>query len=391
MAGIEDVNAAWNSFCDELKSLGPQLQRLEHAGTGDEAAESLQFATRVLRGALDYRLDGFDPLQPRLLWWDRVTAGASPYAPNIDNTYLAAKIDGRETYRLSIPVATIDEMIVSVHAGDPADGTHEKWGDLCLRDLEVVDGRMDLVLSGDAHDGNWLEIPPRAQWLFVRLYYFDWERGAPPAASLVCTSARGRSTGKVSADALVAGFADAARWMRMSIVTGQQFKDRFLSRAAGPNVFSEPEREAAGPPIIRYGGTEFDLAPDEALVMEFEPPDGPYWIVQWHRLPWGDSADFLNHITSLNNRQARVDSDGRVRIVFAHADPGVQNWISTETRRNGIIIYRWLWSTDAPVPRGRVVPFAGVRGVLPGDTPGFSERARGDQLAVRREHLLRRY
>jgi hypothetical protein len=170
-----------------------------------------------------------------------------------------------------------------------------------------------------------------------------------------------------------------------------EWADRFLARTPGPNECSTPEYETGAPGAIRYGGLRFQLKPDESLIMEFEPPDSKYWIVQWHRLPWGDSADFMNHITSLNNHQATLDSDGRVRIVIAHTDLGVHNWLSTEGRDEGIVIYRWIWSEDAPMPTTKVVPSDTVRDVLPADTATVDAAGRERQLEARRRHLSLRY
>jgi hypothetical protein len=86
-----------------------------------------------------------------------------------------------------------------------------------------------------------------------------------------------------------------------------------------------------------------------------------------------------------------VDSDGRVRIVIAHTDPGVHNWLSTEGRDEGIVIYRWIWSEDAPMPTTKVVPSDTVRDVLPADTATVDAAGRERQLEARRRHLSLRY
>ncbi len=125
--------------------------------------------------------------------------------------------------------------------------------------------------------------------------------------------------------------------------------------------------------------------------MEFVPPQARYWVVQWHRLPWGDAADFLRTITSLNHRQCHVDDDAKVRIVISHRDPGVQNWLDAGGRRDGLLMNRWIWTTDNPVPEGTVVAVDELHTVLPESTPRFSAAERAAQLAARRDHLARRY
>jgi len=182
MSDIKGVEAAWRVFCDRVHEAGQQVLAMEPLSNGDQGAEALHFLTRALRGALDFRLDGGDPRHPHLTWWDRTTAGAAPLAPNLDNSYVLAQLDGRETYRLSVPIDTIDEFNLSLHAANYGEeGFAEQWGNVTLTDLKAVDGRVDVIFSSTPHEGNWLQMPDRAKFMFLRIYYFDWAKGAPPA------------------------------------------------------------------------------------------------------------------------------------------------------------------------------------------------------------------
>ena len=103
-----------------------------------------------------------------------------------------------------------------------------------------------------------------------------------------------------------------------------------------------------------------------------------------HTLTWLESGDFDQRQTSLNGEQSHVDPDGRVRIVLAHTDPGVPNWLDTEGRRRGMLIYRWVWSRDAPTPVARVVKPENVRELLPDDHPVVTPDERRRRLSQRR-------
>jgi hypothetical protein len=391
----KDIEAAWRRFCDGLYEAGREALALEPGADGGVQAEGLQFTTRALRGALDFRLDGYDTRHPHVTWLDRETAAAIPLAPNVDNSYVIARLDGRETYRLTISTDTIDELNLSIHAAHYAEaGFGQMWGNVTLEDLKPQNGRLEVILSATPQPGNWLQIGEQAKFMFLRIYYFDWEKGRPPAVSLTCLSAKDAKPNSIPPDHLVAGLDETMTWMRHQISHEHAFAEKFLARTGGKkNFFFTPQQEANGPQAYRYGGAEFDLGPDEAMVVEFKPPNARYWIVQWHRLPWGDSADFFNHITSLNHRQAHVDSDGLVRLVFAARDPGVQNWISTEGRRNGLVYTRWFWSEDPEPPAitSQVVKVSEVRKALPTDTPAFGAEQRAQQMAIRRRHLQLRY
>lgn len=392
-----EVAAAWEKFCGELRAFGEELCALAPVQDATHHAEALQFVTRTLRAGLDFRLDNYDPRHPRLIWWDRACAGAAPSAPNVDNSYVIAKIDGRETYRLTVPLDTIDELNLSIHGryyGQPDSGPAGVWGNVTLHELKHNGREVQVILSAKPQDReNWLEIGEEARFLFLRLYYFDWSKGRPPALELTCLSANEPAPNSIPPENLIGGLADTMAWLRSHILYEQQMAiGSFLKRSKGErNAYYAADYGGVAPPAYRYGNVEFELGPDEALVMEFKPPNARYWCVQWHRMPWGDSADFFNHITSINHRQGHVDSDGLVRIVVSAKDPGVQNWIDTEGRRTGLMFTRWFWADAPAVPTCQVVSLSDVRSLLPGDTPNFGSQARAEQMAVRRRHLQLRY
>ena len=71
--------------------------------------------------------------------------------------------------------------------------------------------------------------------------------------------------------------------------------------------------------------------------------------------------DYANRRVSLNRRQTRLEKDGTFRMVLAHRDPGVPNWLDTEGRLFGLVFWRYMLP-DGPIeaPRATVVPFAEV-------------------------------
>jgi hypothetical protein len=122
-----------------------------------------------------------------------------------------------------------------------------------------------------------------------------------------------------------------------------------------------------------------------------ERPDADYWNFIHHTMPWLESGEFDRRLTSLSDQQVHVDADGVVRVVVAHRDPGVPNWIDTEERRRGLLVYRWVWARNNPLPSARVVPLAQLRDALPASHPSVSAQQRREQLARRREAVWNRY
>ena len=157
------------------------------------------------------------------------------------------------------------------------------------------------------------------------------------------------------------------------------------------NAVGPPGTPKGGAPNIAYGGGWWELGQNDALVVTTECPDADYWGWTVHHRYRLDSGDFANRQTSLNLMQTHVDDDGQVRIVVAASDPGVPNWIDTEGRPEGMLMYRSVGTRTRPVPEARVVPLAAIRSQVPASHPVVDERARREQLARRRAAVLARY
>jgi len=93
----------------------------------------------------------------------------------------------------------------------------------------------------------------------------------------------------------------------------------------------------------------------------------------------------------LSDQQMYVDPDDRFRAVVAHEDPGVPNWIDSEGRRRGMLVYRWVWAKNNPAPTARVVALRDVRSQLPKGHPTVSPEARRAELSLRREAAWNRF
>ena len=98
----------------------------------------------------------------------------------------------------------------------------------------------------------------------------------------------------------------------------------------------------------------WQLDADEALIIEVTPPEGLYWSFSLGN-PWWETIDYARHESSLNGHQSSIDDDGIFRVVVAHRDPGVANWLDTAGHSAGPVILRCVRTLSAPVPTTRVV------------------------------------
>ena len=71
----------------------------------------------------------------------------------------------------------------------------------------------------------------------------------------------------------------------------------------------------------------FELEPDQALILEFEPPKGVYWSISLGN-PWLETIHYGRHQSSLNGHQAVIDPDGIVRFVLSSR---IQEWRTGST------------------------------------------------------------
>jgi hypothetical protein len=56
---------------------------------------------------------------------------------------------------------------------------------------------------------------------------------------------------------------------------------------------------------------------------------------------WMESLDFRFFPINLNSTSAQVGADGSLRIVIAHRNPGVENWLDVAGHDHGAMLWRW--------------------------------------------------
>ena len=95
-------------------------------------------------------------------------------------------------------------------------------------------------------------------------------------------------------------------------------------------------------------------------MIEVTPPECDYWNFQLSN-HWLESLDYRYFPIHVNNRTARVRDDGSVRVVVAHEDPGVDNWLHTCGHDRGTMCWRWIRAAEHPQPRTSVVKLAELR------------------------------
>ena len=121
------------------------------------------------------------------------------------------------------------------------------------------------------------------------------------------------------------------------------------------------------------------LAPDEALVITGRWPECRFASVAlWTR--YLQTYDYAHRTASLNRASTTLEPDGTFRMVLAHDDPGVPNWIDTEGKGFGMVFWRFfLPEGEVETPQATVVKLADVN-----DRPSICRRSARSKRPRRR-------
>lgn len=348
----------WADFCDALKRAGDIITREGSPRDPFDRAEGFRYLSRLTRVALESYIEFADPLAPvlRRPAHETVKIGAD----NPDNYYQSAAISGQHEYRIWGTRGTVHYLGFGTYAGNYGSSVRSgQTGYLEGRDLSIEpDGSVEIVVSCQPRAGNWLRMEPDTSSLIVRQTFHDRQTERIADLHIERIGAAG-PPGPVTAELIDRGLAAASAYVAGTAALFADWAEGFAGR--GVNQLHPLDATVAGAahgdPNICYFHGYWDLRPDEALVIEAAPPPCEYWNFQLNN-HWMESLDYRYHRIAVNHRGAVYRPDGSVRIIVAHADPGMDNWLETAGHRRGTMCWRWIRADAHPRPSTRVVAVA---------------------------------
>lgn len=346
---------SWSELLDGLKMAGGVIQRELSPATPLDRAEGYRYLARLTRAALDTFLERGDPYNPTLfrVVHETVKMGAD----NPDNVYQHATIDGNLEYRLTGTRGTVNYLTFATQEGHYGKAIGmAPTGFLDARDLELgPDGTFEIVLSAKEQPGNWLPMTPATGTLIIRQTRLDW------AGEQLAHVELDRIGDPVPPAPLTPEFVDEAFQYAARLVAGGAMMFATWSEGFLKHVNQLPRFDQAlsdslgGVRDIVYHHSYWRLAEDEALVIETTPVPCDHWSFTLGN-HWMESLDYRHHRITLNTKTATPESDGSVRIVVSHDDPGHPNWLETAGHAHGTMCFRWVRAgDDPPTPTTRVV------------------------------------
>ena len=383
-----DVDEAWTDFADRIKAAGELIAGEDYPQDLRLRAEGYRYVARLWTMASQLYLEFSSADHPTFFRYgdDVTTFGAT----NVDNQYLRTFVEPAGSYRISGEVAGSKEILFSVQDGEFLYGKTKVLAECSVHDLDVGDdGRLELFLGGPERDRNWLPLGDDAAYINIRQFIADWERDTIAELFIERLDDVGPNP-TVTPDSIAAALDSVARWVEVSVPLWNSFA-KMVAEATPRNELSPPNKPTGGAENMLHGATQWHVEPGEALLIELEQPETSYWSFQTYMPGWMQPLDFPNRVTSLNDAQVHVDDDGRIRIVLAHEDPGVQNWLDTTGLPEGLVTYRYVRPTKAPAPVGTLVDLADLRTQLPASTPKFGATDRREQLLARKRGVARRF
>lgn len=371
------TKAAFDALLGTLARIGDEYVNNPARGHDErESIEGYAYALQMVGHVSEFLLEA-DRERPRFSLI--VSPARKILGDNPDSIYHQAAIRGDRAYRIKGRRTGQDYISFTVHGTDPTGG----FGGPVLADINDndlrfdADGRYEIVLSATPPASDdpavWVKLDPDARMILTRNYFQHVVSvHNDPEAHVVVDIEPLEDLGPTPpiTDAEMASRLEASARMLEAITIGLRvfgspaqvpFVSNVPNSVGTPWSFRATGEAVAGAVDIFYSSGTFDLAPDEALVMEGTIPPSRFTnVVLWN--VHLQTLDYRTRRTALNQAQIVPEADGSYRVVISAQDPGTPNWIDTAGQRRGTIFWRFLLPESQPeTPRCSVVKVASLR------------------------------
>ena len=311
-----------------------------------------------------------DPARP--VFRPIVTATRKLTGDNPDALYFDAPVAPERRYRVRGHTAGAVYTSLTVEVGTES-------GRMASRTAGVLndtgfdvgpDGSFEIELGGPPRARNWLALPPGASRITSRHYF---ENATPAGVDPSCRPELhiealdpGPPPPPPDDASVAAGIRRVIGFVRSRTLDqpplGEAEVPPFVSRV--PNRFPKPVSPGdfgLAAADAAYSMAPYLIGPDQALVVTGRWPRCRFAnVCLWTRHQ--QTYDYASRPVSRNRAQTRLEADGSFRMVLAHRDPGVPNWLDTEGRPFGIVFWRYLLPEgEVETPAAELVSWGSIR------------------------------
>jgi hypothetical protein len=303
-----------------------------------DRADAETYLAALIDGAVQFL--AADPGRPAFVLW--VTPTRRWMDNGFDSVYWMAPVDGRHRYRLSGRRGDECYLSVTLYAGDP--GSPET--------VVLNRNHVDLQVDNGAAFALDLDPPDGACYVITRQYFT--KPSSDVAGTFSIEVLDGPPSDPSDPAATRARWGAATSFLRAMTRPGPAAAPPPPYVSTTVNVMGDPSAweqsgGGRGTPDQTYALGPYELGPDEALVMDVKfPPCAYASAAVWNR--FSQTVDRRFHRSTINHSEAGCDASGSSRIVVAHRDPGVANWLDTGGRPRGSVFWRFLLAERPPPP-----------------------------------------
>lgn len=397
------LRSAWHTFCDRLMAAGDLAFKDANPADPLLRADAFRFLTQNLGQAFPLALETADPAYPMIHYFTHPLMKLG--GDVADFTYRQAWISGEHAYRITGKRGTARWFNVTVQGPKPENipGTefrslHEPFGDvpetnILGNQLETDgEGNFELFIGGERRGANWLPTTPGSRKLFIREAFDAW--GETPTALSIERIGMDAPQPMPSAERM----AEAMEWAGEFVTGVMRDWPEHAWQTSGGVV--DPQQRNTFPGATADSADDakrgrmaahmvWHVEPDEALIVEMDWHDG-FWIFGMGSV-FMQSMDYLYRPVSYTPARTWVGEDRVVRLVIAHDDPGVHNWLDTQGFTDGNLTYRNLMSQNPATFRTRLVKHAALMDHLPAGTESVTPEERADMLRERYRAIKLRF
>jgi hypothetical protein len=399
----QSLRDAWHTFCDQVKTAGDYIFKDESGSSEGERTNSFRYLTQNLSQAFDMWLENHDTRYPNLHAFCGPTRGLG--ADNADCIYLQSWINDHDTYKISGRMGSAKMFNIAVQ-GPWLEWLHQPFGDSPAANLfghqihADWDGNFVVWLSPEPHEGNWIQSTPGMRKIFYRQYFDTWDE-EPASYRIERIGDADEPPPAMTAATLIEAFQNAGTFVVDCV---KDWPDTLWKRDGNYDAVNAFVRHGRVDNVNDDGGNEtaeamrgrvietmnWDIALDEAVILEFEPQPDWFWQITACTV-FGASLEFRYRQVSLTSGMSPIDSDGVTRVIVSHTDPGFANWIDTQEHTRGYLYFRNMLTRETPQLRTRLVKAADLESEIGAVATRITPEERVAELRRRRAGNMRRY